>query len=174
MLWQVNKTKYLDEFPSRIFHRQSIQSTRFTIKEAHLKELREVAYFFMVRSILEYGSVVWDLHHKKCTLRIDQEQRRAVRSAKKEYRIYIKEEQQFNSVTKMINDLGWKDLAEGNSKHTCLMLFYKVANHEVNVPSDGILILILVKEGTRKSQVHNKFMYISSLIDDYIFYPQPS
>ncbi len=35
------------------------------------KELREIAYFSMERSILEYASTIWDPHLKKDILRID-------------------------------------------------------------------------------------------------------
>ncbi len=44
-------------------------------------------------------------------------------------------------------------------------MLYKIMNHEVNDPSEGIQIL--AKGGTRKSQVHNKCMHIGSNIDDY-------
>ncbi len=35
------------------------------------KELREIAYFSMERSILEYASTIWNPHLKKDILRID-------------------------------------------------------------------------------------------------------
>ncbi len=92
---------------------------------------------------------------KKDTLGIDQIQRRAVRVVKNDYRIYIKEEQQYNSATEMINDLACKDL-EDRSRDTHLTLFYKIVDREVNAPSEGIIILI--KKRTRKSNVHNKFI----------------
>ncbi len=64
--------------------------------------------------------------------------------------VYIKEGQHYNSVTQMINDLGWRDLAN-RRRDTRLMLFYTIMNHEVNA-------LILAKGGTRKGQAHNKCM----------------
>ncbi len=57
----------------------------------------------------------------------------------------------------MINDLGWRDLAD-RRKDTHRNLFFNVVNHEVNVPSEGIRIL--VTGGTMKKQTHNKFMHI--------------
>ncbi len=58
----------------------------------------------------------------------------------------------------------WTDLAD-SGRNICLTLFYKIVNHEVNIASEGIPIL--VKEGTRKSQAHNKCMHIGSNIDYY-------
>ncbi len=76
-----------------------------------------------------------------------------------------------NSVTKMINDLRWKDQADRRS-NICLTLFYKIVNHEVNVASDGIIIPM--NRGTRQSQAHNTFIYIRSIIDNYKYsiYPR--
>ncbi len=73
----------------------------------------------------------------------------------------------------MINGLGWPDLAEGR-RDACLALVYKIINHEVNVPSEGICIL--TKGGTRKHQVHNNSIQVGFNIDDdrYSFYPEPS
>ncbi len=39
-------------------------------------------------------------------------------------------------VTKMINALRWKDLVD-ERMNICWMLFYKIVNHKVNVPSEG-------------------------------------
>ncbi len=96
---------------------------------------------------------------KKDTLRTDHVQRRAARFVKNYYRIYLKEEQHYNSVTKMINSLGWRDLAD-RRRDIHLTLLFKIVNHQVNVTSEGIFIL--AKAVTRNSQEHNKLN-----IDDY-------
>ncbi len=57
---------------------------------------------------------------------------------KNDYGIYLKEKHHYNSVNKMINDLGWRDLAD-RRRDIHLTLFYKI--HKVNVPSESILIL---------------------------------
>ncbi len=55
--------------------------------------------------------------------------------------IYIKEEQQYKGIKNIIDDLGWKDLADRRND-THLTLFYKIVNHQVNVPSEYIIIVI--------------------------------
>ncbi len=42
-------------------------------------------------------------------------------------------------------------------KGICLLLFYKIVNHEINVTSEGILIL--VKWGIRKSNTQYIYAY---------------
>ncbi len=64
----------------------------------------------------------------------------------------------------------WKDVAD--RKDTCLSLFYKIVNHEVNVPSDSIIRQ--VKGGTRESQTHRTFMYILGWTYRQIFFPHTS
>ncbi len=49
----------------------------------------------------------------------------------------------------------------------CLTLRFKIVNHVVNVPPEGILIPM--KGGTRKDQVNNTFMHIVS--NKYSFSP---
>ncbi len=71
--------------------------------------------------------------------------------------MYIKEEQQYNSVTR------WKDLADRKTD-TQLTVFYMFVNYKVNISSEGIIIPM--KWGTRKSQTHNIGMHIGSNIDN--------
>ncbi len=72
-------------------------------------------------------------------LRTHQVQSRPARLVKNDYMIYIKEEQQYNSVTKMISELRWKGLADRRrSEH--LPLSHEIVNREVNVLSEGIII----------------------------------
>ena len=136
-----------------------------------MQELREIAYLSMVWSILDYASAIWDPHLTKDITKIDQVQRRAARFVKGDYRIYIEEDQQYNSVTKMINELGWKDLAD-RRRDTGLTLSYKIINDDVNICIGDILTP--AGGGTRKNQGNNKFMDIQTYTDDYkySFYPR--
>ncbi len=64
----------------------------------------------------------------KKTLRIDQVQQLAERLMKNDYRIYVKDKQQYNSLTKMINDLRRKDLADrwGNTMTMTITMIKKI------------------------------------------------
>ncbi len=46
----------------------------------------------------------------------------------------------------------------------------QVVNHEVNVPPEGIIILM---KGTKKGQTHNTYIQISSNIDSYKIFRYP-
>ncbi len=87
----------------------------------------------MVRSILEYASAVWDPHLQKDIGLIERVQRKAARFVKNDYRVYLENEDEYNSVTDMIKDLGWKDLAR-------LTLLYKIIHNHVNIEPDECLI----------------------------------
>ena len=64
------------------------------------RDLKELAYFSLARSVLEYACQVWDPHLKKDVTRLEQVQRCAVRFTVLDYSTY-------SSVTKMLDDLGW-------------------------------------------------------------------
>ncbi len=72
----------------------------------------------------------------------------------------FKDEYHYNSVKQMINDLGWRRLAD-RGRDIRLTLFYKIVNHEANVTSEGILILA---KGTMKSHPHSKCMHIGLIV----------
>ncbi len=73
---------------------------------------------------------------------------------------------------KMINDLGWRDLADSR-RDTCLMLFYELVDHEVNVPSERKPILTRNQETLSTQYI---LAYKGSNIDKntYSDFPKPS
>ncbi len=79
-------------------------------------------------------------------------QRRAAIFLKNDCKIYLKE-QHYCSVTKMIHDLGWKDLAF-RRKDACQMLVYKIVNREVNVSSQGMLYYQREERGKVKPTIN--------------------
>ena len=101
--------------------------------------LKETAYLSMVRSILEYACAVWDPHLQKDINLIERVQRKAARFVKGDYRVYQKEEQEYVSVSKMIEDLKWKDLAD-RRRDTRLTLLYKIVHNHVNIEPDETLM----------------------------------
>ena len=80
-----------------------------------------MAYISLVQSVLEYSSSIWDPYHAKDISSIERIQRRAGRFVKSDYRTT-------SSVTAMINDLGWKDLAH-RRWDLRLALLHKVVYH---------------------------------------------
>ena len=70
------------------------------------KQVKEMAYKSMVRPILEYSSTVWDPYQKNDIHKLEMVQRRAARFVTGNY------DYEDTSVTKMIEDLGWRTLQE--------------------------------------------------------------
>ena len=66
-------------------------------------KLKEIAYFSMVRSLLEYSCPVWDPYRQGDIEKLNKIQRAAARFVTNNY-------QRKSSVTALIQDLGWTDL----------------------------------------------------------------
>ena len=92
-------------------------------------KLRELAYISMVRSALEYGATVWDPYLAKDKNSIEKVQRRAARFIKSDY-------SRESSVTEMIRDLGWQDLASRRKDLRLALLFKVVNGHTAVTVSD--------------------------------------
>ena len=66
-------------------------------------KLKEIAYFSMVQSLLEYSCPVWDPYRQGDVDKLNKIQRAAARFVTNNY-------QRKSSVTALIQDLGWTDL----------------------------------------------------------------
>ena len=89
---------------------------------------RALAYTTIVRPKLEYSSCVWDPHHKKDINVLEMVNRRAARV------VYNKTWREKDvSPTQLLNDLGWKTLAERRRDQRLIMM-YKIQNGLVAVP----------------------------------------
>ena len=72
------------------------------IKESK-KETKEMAYMTMVRPVLEYATSVWDPYGKNDSIKLEKVQRKAARYTLGKHR-------RGESVTAMLESLGWKHL----------------------------------------------------------------
>ena len=83
-------------------------------------KLKEIAYFSMVRSLLEYSCPVWDPYRQGDIDKLNKIQRAAARFVTNNY-------QRKSSVTALIQDLGWTDL-KTRRKNFRLTSLYKILN----------------------------------------------
>ncbi|KAI8498978.1 WD repeat-containing protein 44 [Branchiostoma belcheri] len=81
------------------------------------KRIREIAYFTLVRPIVEFASPVWDPHIVKDINRLEQVQRRAARWVSQRFR-------RTSSVNNMLEELQWIPLRE-RRRLARLTTFYK-------------------------------------------------
>ena len=131
-------------------------NARLSFSKRNLKncpqKLKEIAYFSLVRSFVDYVTAVWDPHQKFNQVKLEMVQRRAARFVKNRYR-------KTDSVTVMLDELGWPifNLSK-RRKDAQLILFYKIINNLAQVPHEHILTKAY--EGTRKKNNH-KFRHIA-------------
>jgi len=108
------------------------------------KELKELAYFSLVRSVLEYSCQVWDPYLKKQTDQLEMTQRRAARFVTQDYSSY-------SSVTSMLQSLSWISLSTRRRNHR-LCLMFQISNHLIAIPPEPFL----TAADNRTRAKHNK------------------
>ena len=86
------------------------------------KSLKSTAYISLVRSILEYGSIVWDPYISQDIQSVEKIQRRAARFIVSDYRTCSE-----GFMTRTLQDIGLPSLQERRIFNR-LSFFYKVAN----------------------------------------------
>ena len=86
------------------------------------KGIKSTAYIAMVRSILEYGSIVWDPYLQRDVQRIEKVQRRAARFIVSDYKT-----QSQGFMTQTLKELGLPPLQQRRI-YNRLAFFHKVAN----------------------------------------------
>ena len=108
---------------------------------------RQLAYFTLVRSTLEYSCTVWDPHYGKDTDRLEMVNRRAARIVKGRS---LRDGEV--SVTALLDDLKWKTLEE-RRKDLRLILMYKIVNGLVAVPTTPL------KPALGRTRANHQFKY---------------
>ena len=86
------------------------------------EKLKQIAYFSLIRSFMEYGATVWDPYQKYNSEKIESVQRPAARFVKSRYSRY-------SSVSDMLDELGWTPVSQRRLDLSCftklLMVWHK-------------------------------------------------
>ena len=94
-------------------------------------KLRDIAYFSMVLSLLEYSCLVWDPYRQGDVDKLNKIQRAAARFVGNNYQCK-------SSVTASIQDPGWTDL-QTRRKNFRLTSLYTILNELITVPVSDLL-----------------------------------
>ena len=127
------------------------------------QNLKELAYMALVRSKLEYGATTWDPYEDGDVRKLDSVRRKAARFVYNDYG-------RRSSVTSMLKELGWQDLAT-RRKDLRLALLYKVIHGAIAVPADDILTPVQTRTRAASS---NNYRTIRASTDayKYSFFPR--
>jgi hypothetical protein len=122
------------------------------------QDIKQLAYYTLVRPSLEYCGAVWDPHTADLTNKLESVQRRAARFVSNNYDWH-------SSVTTMLKDLNWTTLTT-RRKITRLSVFQKAYQGHLAIPVESLLHP--VSRPTRRT--HSKsFINVAASTDTYKF-----
>jgi hypothetical protein len=99
-----------------------------------LRECRKTAYIALVRSIMEYGAIIWDAYTKQEITKLESIQRTGARLITKDYK-FCEE----GTMTRMLKELDLPSLQDWR-KHQRLIFFYKVVKRQIPaIPADSYM-----------------------------------
>ena len=129
-------------------------------------ECKKLAFLALVRSGLEYASIIWDPYLQEDYDSIELAQRKAARWVTSSY-------DRRTGVTKLLKDLLWDSLKERHQQQR-LVLMYKILNDQVAVPANSIDLTYssrparrdknrekLFKSRTNTSELQKTFVHIT-------------
>ena len=121
-----------------------------------------MCYHSLIRSILDYASIIWSPHTQKNIQLIESVQRRAARFVANDYS---------SSISNLLSDLGWKPLSHRRNELR-LLVFYKIIQHLVDINTDSLLI---PKSSIHITRSHDmRFLQPSTRINAYLYSFFPS
>ena len=98
------------------------------------RECRRTAYISLVRSIMEYGAIIWDPYTKNDITKLENIQRRGARFITKDYK-----SREDGCMTKMLEELNLPTLATRRQQQR-LIFFYKVVEGQIPaIPSEDFV-----------------------------------
>ena len=127
------------------------------------KELRQLAYFALVRSKLEYSCSIWDPYLSKDIDLLEATQRRAARFVCGNYG-------KRDSVTTMINDLGWDSL-QNRRKNSRIRLMDKIMGGRVAITLADYVTTATTRTRTVNSQ-KLRLLSTRTLVFKNSFFPE--
>ena len=125
--------------------------------------IKTVCYHSLIRSILDYASIIWSPYTQKNIQLIESVQRRAARFVANDY-------SSSTSVTNLLSDLCWKPLSHRRNELRLLM-FYKIIQHLVDINADSLLI---PKPSIYIIRGHDMiFLQLPTKINAYLYFFKP-
>lgn len=151
--------KHTDNMISKANKKLGFLKRNLKVKDTNLKE---TAYKAIVRPTLEYCSTVWDPHTQVQSRGIERVQRRAARWVTGRYH-------NTSSVTDMLNDLEWRDLAQRRVDSRLAMMF-KITRGLVDIPI-GVYVRVQ-RDGVHLQPImartnYYQFSYFPRTISDW-------